>query len=205
MPISEVGFPASTYSTYRWTCDCADCGRTHDCNVPFLSRPQDSWPFGPRKFPPEWNLDFLRNVIDARKRLTFCVSYGVRLFLSRDEGTIWVCVRPSVGWSVTLSLFGLLGATDAVYTALFWRLNYTFTMQELYFILRALNHLFEGDSCTNQWKDLSLDASSHLYSWVCLSVCPSVGWLHFRKNLRKSIRTHRRPCSVECKENVSLM
>ena len=42
---------------------------------------------------------------------------------SRDEATLYerVSVRPSIGWSVrpsvTLSLFGLLGATNAVYTA----------------------------------------------------------------------------------------
>ena len=42
---------------------------------------------------------------------------------SRDEATLYerVSVRPSVRplvrWSVTLSFFGLLGATNAVYTA----------------------------------------------------------------------------------------
>ena len=48
---------------------------------------------------------------------------------SRDEATLYegVSVRPSVGpsigpsvgWPVTSSFFGLLGATNAVYTALF--------------------------------------------------------------------------------------
>ena len=35
------------------------------------------------------------------------------IIFSRDEATLYECVsvRPSVGWSVTLSLFGLLGAT----------------------------------------------------------------------------------------------
>ena len=42
------------------------------------------------------------------------------MLFSRDEATLYerVSVRPSVGWSVTLSLFGLLGATYAVYSAL---------------------------------------------------------------------------------------
>ena len=44
---------------------------------------------------------------------------------SRDEATLYerVSVRPSVGWSVrpsvTLPLFDLLGATNAVYSTLF--------------------------------------------------------------------------------------
>ena len=50
---------------------------------------------------------------------------GTFLFFlfSRDEATLYerVSVRPSVGpsvrWLVTLSFFGLLGATNAVYTA----------------------------------------------------------------------------------------
>ena len=28
---------------------------------------------------------------------------------------------------------------------------------------------------TPEWRSLFLDASSHLYNWVCLSVSPSVG------------------------------
>ena len=48
---------------------------------------------------------------------------GTFLFFlfSRDEATLYerVSVRWSVGPSVTLSLFGLLGATNAAYTALF--------------------------------------------------------------------------------------
>ena len=41
------------------------------------------------------------------------------LVFSRDEATLYerVSVRPLVGWLVTLSSFGLLGATNAVYTA----------------------------------------------------------------------------------------
>ena len=45
------------------------------------------------------------------------------ILFSRDAATLYerVSVRPSVGWSVgplvTLSFFGLLGATNAVYTA----------------------------------------------------------------------------------------
>ena len=40
-------------------------------------------------------------------------------FFSRDEATLYkrVSVRWLVGWLVTLSFFGLLGATNAVYTA----------------------------------------------------------------------------------------
>ena len=46
-----------------------------------------------------------------------------RGFFSRDEATLYEgvsvgpSVGPSVGWSVTSSFFGLLGATNAVYTA----------------------------------------------------------------------------------------
>ena len=39
-------------------------------------------------------------------------------FFSCNETTIQACIRPLVGPSVTLLLFGLLGTTYAVYTAL---------------------------------------------------------------------------------------
>ena len=43
--------------------------------------------------------------------------------LSHDETTLYerVSIHWSIGWSVTLSLFGLLGAIYSVYTVLFYR------------------------------------------------------------------------------------
>ena len=48
-------------------------------------------------------------------------AQGTLAIFSRDEKTLYeaLSIHPSVRGSVTLSLFGLLGATNAVYTALF--------------------------------------------------------------------------------------
>ena len=71
---------------------------------------------------------FIDDAVDAMKSkiYLFCISIYYPAFLVVTKQlyksvcpTVRWSVRPSVMLLVTLSLFGLLGATDGVYTALF--------------------------------------------------------------------------------------
>ena len=77
-----------------------------------------------------------RPAMKTLEKISKTFEHSQKYIFSNDEMTLYerVSVRPLVGWlvgwyvgwSVTLSLFGLLGVTNAVYTALFFYFLFSF-------------------------------------------------------------------------------